>query len=116
MPLPAINRDSVNQALAVFGHVQKLAAIFVNVGYLKMIVRLSSYDIVEVARLSRDFNLYDIVSFSPDNLSEVVCHRTTIVRLSSDCRTMSYDLPTIYLFPRHDRCAANPSFPVSPQN
>ena len=32
-----------HDVLAVFGHVQKLAAILVNVGYLKMIVQLS-YD------------------------------------------------------------------------
>ena len=34
--------------LAVFGHIQKLAAILVNVGYLKIIVRCrtTSHDIV----------------------------------------------------------------------
>ena len=41
-----------HDVLAVFGHVEKLSAILVNVG-------------------------------------------TTVVRLSFDCRTMSYDLPTI---------------------
>ena len=36
--------------------------------------------------------IYLCFSFSPSNHSEVVCHRTTIVRLSFDCRTMSYDI------------------------
>ena len=49
--------EQSHDVLAVFGHVKQLAAIFVNVGYLKMIVRLSSYDIVEVARPLCDFNL-----------------------------------------------------------
>ena len=37
-----------HDVLAVFGHVQKLTAILVNVGYLKMIVRCrtTSHDIV----------------------------------------------------------------------
>ena len=61
----------------------------------RMTVIRSSYDIVEVARPSRDFNLLDNVSLSPSNHSEVVCHRTTIVRLSLDWNTMSYDLPMI---------------------
>ena len=38
-----------------------------------------------VVRPSRDFNLQDNSSFSPRKHSEVVCHRTTIVRLSFDC-------------------------------
>ena len=52
----------------------------------------SPYDIVEVARPSRDFNLYDNVSFSPRTHSEVVCYHTTIVRLSYDVVRFTYDL------------------------
>ena len=52
----------------------------------------STYDIVEVARPS-----YDVVRFTYDLSSHqaTIVKSYVIVRLSFDCRTMSYELPTI---------------------
>ena len=60
-----------------------------------------------IVRLSFDCRtIYLWFSFPPGNHSHVVCHRTTIIRLSYD----------VIRFHRHYRCVANPSFPVWPQN
>ena len=126
-----------HDVLAVLGHVQKLAAILVNVGYLKMIVRCrttsrtTSHDIVRrrgssfnicavvvqrrratsiykiistshhvksyvIVRLSHDYRtIYLWFSFSSGNHSEVVWHRTTIVRLSYDVVRFTCDFTDI---------------------
>ena len=114
-----------HDVLAVFGHVQKFAAILVYVGYLKMM----SYDVTrhratflrnsratyDVVRLH--LGSYDIARPSYDRcttLQRLHDHRATLiyktilashhaiivksyvsVRLSFDCRTLSYDLPMI---------------------
>ena len=160
--------------LAVFGHVQRLPAILVHVGYHKMIARyrttsrttscdveahprylcngraMTSYDFIYdvrrrktqsrivrhsltviqssydhratliykimlashhaiivmsyvIVRLSYDYRstivrcrtIYICFSFSPSNHSGVVCHRTTIVRLSYDVVRFTYDFTDI---------------------
>ena len=51
----AVIAGQSHDVLAVLGHVQKLAAILVNVGYLKMIARLSfdyrtmAYDLLTIS-------------------------------------------------------------------
>ena len=71
--------------LAVFGHVQKLAAILVHVGYLKMIVqcRTTSHD---VRHRGSSYDICAIIVRRCRKTSyRIVRHRTTVI----DRRTTS---------------------------
>ena len=82
-----------HDVLAVFGHVQKLASILVNVGYPKMIVRCrttshnivrrrgSSHDICAMVVRRRRTTSFRIVRRRTTS-SRIVQHRTTVIRSS----------------------------------
>ena len=97
----AVIGDQSHDVLAVFGHVQKLAAILVNVGYLKMIVRCrttphdivrrrdSSYDICAIIVRRRRTTSSMIVRRRRTS-SRIVRHRTTVIQ---SYNTISQTLP-----------------------
>ena len=76
--------QSHDDVLAVFGHVQKLAAILVNMGYLKMTVqcRMTSHD--NVRRRGSSYDICEmVVRRRRTTSSRIVRHRrgrTTIAR------------------------------------